>query len=91
MNIPVRLYRRAKDGAIVETLEPGETGSLLYGAGAALVDSVAEASGVSAYLRQRASTKAVEQSEVEDKAVDQEEVEDKGITPDRPRPGARRG
>lgn len=88
MNIPVRLYRRARDGAIVETLEPGESATLLYGQGAALPESLAESSGVAAYLRRRVvpavdvqvNAKAVDQVEVEDKAVTQDEVEDKGVT-----------
>lgn len=80
MLVPMRLYRRTRDGAIVETLEPGETGALLYGQGTVLVESVAEVSGVAAYLRQRtAMSKAVQQREVEDKAVDQGEVEDKSF------------
>jgi hypothetical protein len=85
MDVPVRLYRRTRDSAIVEVLEPGESGTLLYGQGAALVESVAESSGVADYLRKRRSraemlVKAVEQAEVEDKSVDQGEVEDKSIT-----------
>ena len=56
MQVPMRLYRRSSDRAIVETLAPGESGTLLYGQGAALIESIAEASGVADYLRHRSTT-----------------------------------